>query len=358
MRFLFTVQGEGRGHMTQAISLSKILRDAGHEVVQVVVGKSPQRQIPDFFYKNIHAPVTLLESPNFATDKDHKKVKPFKTLVVTSLRAGRYISSIKKFARLVNHSQPDVIINFYDFLGGIYNYFYRPGITFICVAHQYLLSHPEFTFPKKRKLDKATLLAGNRITKLGAEKVLALSFQKFDDVPEKNLFVVPPLLREELKSLEIKNEEHILAYMVNPGYGEEIRDFHTRIPEQKLEVFWDQKDKPETWKVDDTLTYHQLNDRKFLEKMASCKGYITTAGFESVCEAMYLGKPVMMIPVEGHYEQACNAVDAEKAGAGISHDRFEIQKLVDYIQDYEEVKSWFKPWADSNKEQFLAHLIE
>jgi uncharacterized protein (TIGR00661 family) len=342
--------------MTQAISLSQILREAGHEVVHVVVGKSPQRKIPDFFLKNINSEVTLLESPNFATDKDHKKVKPFKTLIVTSLRAGRYIKSIRSLAGIVKQTKPDVIINFYDFLGGLYYFFYKPKAKLICIAHQYLLAHPEFTFPENRKLDKLTLLLGNKITTLNAEKVLALSFQYFKDVPGKKLFVVPPLLRSEIKKLQPTNEEHILVYMVNPGYGKEVEEFHQRLPTQKLEVFWDQKDKPETWKVDETLTYHQLNDKKFLEKMASSKGYITTAGFESVCEAMYLGKPVMMIPVEGHYEQACNAVDAEKAGAGIPHNQFEIQKLVDYIPSYTNVESWFRPWADSNKDHFIKHL--
>ena len=38
MRFLFTVQGEGRGHYTQALSLAAILRKQGHEVVAVLVG--------------------------------------------------------------------------------------------------------------------------------------------------------------------------------------------------------------------------------------------------------------------------------------------------------------------------------
>lgn len=33
MKFLFIVQGEGRGHLTQAITLEEILRRNGHEVV-------------------------------------------------------------------------------------------------------------------------------------------------------------------------------------------------------------------------------------------------------------------------------------------------------------------------------------
>jgi UDP:flavonoid glycosyltransferase YjiC (YdhE family) len=47
-KFLFVVQGEGRGHLTQALALQDILHNAGHKVVAVLVGKS-YRKIPDFF---------------------------------------------------------------------------------------------------------------------------------------------------------------------------------------------------------------------------------------------------------------------------------------------------------------------
>ena len=40
MRILFVIQGEGRGHLTQALSLRQKLVGEGHEVVGVLVGKS------------------------------------------------------------------------------------------------------------------------------------------------------------------------------------------------------------------------------------------------------------------------------------------------------------------------------
>ena len=49
MKVLFIVQGEGRGHLTQAITLEEILRRNGHEVVEVLVGKSNTRRLPGFF---------------------------------------------------------------------------------------------------------------------------------------------------------------------------------------------------------------------------------------------------------------------------------------------------------------------
>ena len=48
MKFLFIVQGEGRGHLTQAITLEEILLRNGHEVVEVLVGKSSSRRLRDF----------------------------------------------------------------------------------------------------------------------------------------------------------------------------------------------------------------------------------------------------------------------------------------------------------------------
>ena len=65
MKVLFIVQGEGRGHLTQAITLEEILRRNGHEVVEVLVGKSNTRRLPGFFNRNIQAPVKRFLSPNF-----------------------------------------------------------------------------------------------------------------------------------------------------------------------------------------------------------------------------------------------------------------------------------------------------
>lgn len=62
MKVLFIVQGEGRGHLTQAITLEEILRRNGHEVVEVLVGKSNTRRLPGFFNRSIGTCETLSQS--------------------------------------------------------------------------------------------------------------------------------------------------------------------------------------------------------------------------------------------------------------------------------------------------------
>ena len=49
LRVLFAVQGEGRGHLTQALALAGMLRRRRHEVVGAVAGTNRWGDVPDFF---------------------------------------------------------------------------------------------------------------------------------------------------------------------------------------------------------------------------------------------------------------------------------------------------------------------
>jgi len=174
---------------------------------------------------------------------------------------------------------------------------------------------------------------------------LALSF-----LPKENrngVHVVPPLLRQEVKELTVSQEDFYLTYMVNSGYGEEVLTFARNNPEVHIKAFWDKKGATENEYPLPNLSFHQVNDRKFLEAMAACKGLLCTAGFESVCEAMYLGKPVVMVPIAGQYEQACNALDGEQSGAGKKADFFDFKLLTSLsLPDANQTKS-YQEWAES-----------
>ncbi len=107
--------------------------------------------------------------------------------------------------------------------------------------------------------------------------------------------------------------------MLNAGYFEEVSNWHAKNPEIPLRFFWDKKDAEEVTKIDDNFILYKLNDERFLHSMAGSMAYATTSGFESVCEALYYRKPILMIPV--HVEQEFNAYDAAISGAGISGEK-------------------------------------
>lgn len=86
MKILFIIQGEGRGHLTQALSLRQKLMAEGHEIVGVLVGKSPARRLPDFFLNKIQSPVYPFESPNFLPTAKNKQVSLMRSVLYNVLR--------------------------------------------------------------------------------------------------------------------------------------------------------------------------------------------------------------------------------------------------------------------------------
>ena len=78
--------------------------------------------------------------------------------------------------------------------------------------------------------------------------------------------------------------------------------------------------------------------------MATTRGVACTAGFESVSEGAYLGKPLLLIPVEGHLEQYLNACDAERTGLGLHDSAFHLSRLLEPARG--EATAKFREWVN------------
>lgn len=307
MKFLFIVQGEGRGHLTQAITLEEMLLRNGHEVVEVLVGKSSSRTLPGFFNRSIHAPVKRFISPNFLPAADSKRPSLKKSVFYNLRKIPEYFRSMCYINQRIKETGAEIVINFYELLTGLTYAFFRPAVPYVCIGHQYLFLHRDFEFPKKNFAQLWMLRFFTRMTAIRASKKLALSFRTMEQDDVHRIVVVPPLIRQEVT------------------------------------------------KVDETLRFYQIDDIKFLNGMAGCRAYASTAGFESICEAMYLGKPVLMVPA--HIEQDCNAYDAMRAGAGIISDSFDLESLLRFAGRYTPNRN-FTSWVRSCERRIIFELEE
>ncbi len=356
MRYLFIVQGEGRGHLTQALALAQMLRRAGHEVVEVLVGKNPNRVLPAFFTEKIDAPLRTFDSPSFDYGKGGKKGRLTKTIIAntTPKRLARWRKSVNLLAKRIEKTAPDAVVNFYEMLTGVSSLMHRFRTPVVSIGHQFLVEHPDFHNRSLTDQGQFALRLNNMLCSLGTTKTLALSLYPLKDFYRERMAVVPPLLRSEVFTLEPSTGDYLLGYVLNPAYADELRVWQRRNPEQRIHLFWDKKDAPETSEPQPGFTLHRLDDRLFLELMAGCAGYATTAGFESVAEAMWLGKPALMIPA--HLEQQINAEDAAGVGAGIVADGFDLDKLLDFIPQYGADTEAFRRWVSRGEELFVRHL--
>ena len=359
MRVLFVVQGEGRGHLTQAISMEKLLRGNGHEVVEVLVGKSESRRLPGFFIRSIQAPIKHIISPNFLPTRANRRANLSRSVLYNVWKSPEYIESMCYIRRRIRETGADLVINFYELLTGLTYFFFRPAPPLICIGHQYLFLHKDFRMPKKNRCASFLMNMFTRLTSLGASRRLALSFRAMKDDEKHRLSIIPPLLRQEVFEQEPTSGEYIHGYMVNSGFSEYVSRWHKEHPEVPLRFFWDHWEEEPIRKIDDTLWFYQLDDHEFLRQMAGCKAYASTAGFESICEAMYLGKPILMVPA--HIEQECNAYDATLGGGGIIDEGFNLDKLLAFAETFRP-DPVFCTWVRSSRyiilnemEKYVAH---
>ena len=353
MRFLFIIQGEGRGHLTQALTLEEHLLSQGHEVVEVLVGKSKNRELPDFFRKRIHAPVSRFESPNFLPTPANRRSRIAPSIFYNLARFPYYASSIRFINNRIKALRPDRVVNFYELLTGLTYMVCRPDVPCICIGHQYLFLHRRFRFPKVNPVSLAMLKLFTRMTAIGSSRMLALSFRRMPDDRSRSIYVVPPLLRTEAMRQSVSSGNYIHGYMVNSGFSSQVASWHKKRPDVPMEFFWDRKGESTVKKVDETLSFHTLDDKLFLQRMAGCMAYASTAGFESICEAMYMGKPILMVPA--HIEQECNAFDAVQSGAGITSSSFCLDRLLDFSKTFRPDPQ-FVFWANSS-DILLSRLV-
>jgi len=355
MKYLFVVQGEGRGHYTQALSLKNMLENNGHEVVAVMVGTSAKRKLPDFFTQKIDAEIIQFQSPNFLPTPKGKSSSLVGSIIYNLLLLPVYFASLISIKRTLKVKQADVVINFYELLCGITYGLFNPEPPMISIAHQYYFLTPNFHYSGNNNFQFRLLNFYSRLTAINALKILALSFRDDSKLQYGNISIVPPLLRKEVINKKTKTGEYIHGYLLNSGYAEELRNWSLNNPEQTLHFFWDKKGANKTTLLTRSLTMHTLSDCEFLNYMADSKAYATTAGFESVCEAMYMQKPILMIPT--HIEQECNAIDAMCSNVGITENEFNIDTLLEFIPHYNKTLE-FKFWAHTAESLFLNELTK
>ncbi len=358
MKILFIVQGEGRGHLTQALALQTMLRKAGHELVGVLAGKVSNREIPPVFSQRIKAPIQRFGSPGFSIGKEQRAINSVDTLIENIGRIPAFRRSLQHIHQTLASTQPDLALTFYEPMAGVYQALYRPDIPFVAVGHQYMFDHPIYDFAPGRAVDRSAMRLFTRLTGFRATWKLALSLYPANDLPSARISVIPPLLREEALTLPamLPNEHFFLIYLLNRGYAEQVIAWHEEHPTQRLECFWDNPEADEIVQYSDTLRFNQLHDTRFLELMSRCAGLVCTAGFESVSEALFLGKPVLAVPVEGHYEQLCNAYEVEKLGCGVRSDQFDMNLLTQFAAQHDAMQNDFRTWVLEAEERVMPIL--
>jgi len=298
-------------------------------------------------------PLTIVPTLEFAY-RNNRAVNMPATLAGVAARARDYLRGLRQLKALVRESSPDVILNFFEPLTGVYALTTRARPPIVAIGHQFMFEHPAYIRAPGLRAQQWGMKWFTRLVGAASARV-ALSLYDAPNLPDKNLVVCPPVLRRRLFELSPEDGDFVLVYLLNHGYAEQIIRWHEANPKTSLHCFYDKPGAPAEDRRDDTLTFHQLDGEKFLRMMAACKQVVCTAGFESLCEAAYLGKPLFMIPVENHVEQQVNAQDAVQSRLGITDSTFNLDRLAELPPKLDNAA--FREWMKKS-EGILLRAIE
>lgn len=298
--------------MSQSMALNEYLDEAGFSLEAVFVGQRPDGSLPDYFENCFSDKIIPFFSPYLVGTPNGKGIYVGRTLVVNLLHAIRYIRELRRIRRYINSLQPDVVFNFYDGIGALALRKVDPRIRRVGIGHHFYLHLKEYFGLRGHPADRFLLSWHTRIIQKSCDRVLALSFT--EEEGNAAIAVVPPLIRKEFRELDYTPGTSYLAYFLKEGYLYDLILLARDDPEFQADVFTGLNP---GIKLPPGIRIHQVEGDQYKKRMASCRGLISTAGFDALAEAAYQGIPLAVIPVRNHFEQACNRADVERSGIGL-----------------------------------------
>ena len=288
MKILYAIQGTGNGHLCRAMDIVPCLREFA-EVDVLLSGTQADITLPfEVKYR--------LQGLSFIFGKSGG-VDLWKTFVHSKFR--RFIKEVKACPV----GEYDLVIN--DF---------EPVSAWACNfkdQHCISLSHQAAALcdraPQPPEVDRL----GKFILEHYApsKEVYGFHFKSYSP----NFYT--PVIRQQIREKTRREGDHYTVYL--PSYDDHfLLESFSRFPE----VQWDVYSKHNRVALRQGNVHIQpIDNEKFVESMASCKGVLCGAGFETPAEALFLKKKLLVIPMKNQYEQHLNAAALEELGVPVIH---------------------------------------
>ncbi len=326
-RIVYSLSGQGRGHTSRVIAVSEALRRAGHEVLFCCGGTA--RSILEGRGERV------LAVPSLRQVMEGNRVCHWRTVRTNWSALMNYRSIVDRLAGEMRDYGADLLVT--DFEAFSPRAARRAGVPVLSFNHQQVLTETRYELsPRYWAAAGITFAAIRLIAPSNPAHVLITSFFFPQIKRPHNTTLVPPIIRSDVQKLAPRDGEHILVYYNQAEGADHVLESlrHTRA---SFIVY--NFDPPDPGRYPNILFKKPSMDG-FLEDLAGSRAVMCTAGFTLISEALYLGKPLLVIPNRGIFEQTLNALALERAGLGraVLHNdtlsRKDAQGFVDEIQTY------------------------
>jgi len=302
MKILLAVQGTGNGHISRARDIIPLLQPFGHVDIAISGTQADVGLDQEIRYRFYGFSFIFGKKGGVDQWETFKKAR---------------LIQLWKDIRKVPVQDYDLVIN--DF---------EPVVAWACKFRKIpciALSHQSSFLSRKTPRPQNKWNWAELVLKYYAPSSSAIGFhfESYDS------FIHTPVIRKEIRDLVPENKGHYTVYL--PAYGDELlARYLEQIPEITWEVF--SKHTHEDYWIKN-IHFRPIQNKAYNQSLSTCTGLLTGGGFEGPAECLFLGKKLFSIPMDGQWEQQCNAAAMEKLGVPIfwNHEKDLPERLKKWV---------------------------
>ena len=319
-RIIYSVCGEGMGHAIRGRVLLNHLTK--NNEVHIFASDRAYDYLAahfDHVYK-IGGFNTVYEDNTVQNTKTF--IKGMKDLPGDLKKSLRLMYSVAKAIK------PQIIISDFEFYSNLLSKVLR--VPLISLDNMHVLTQAELDVPRKFRTDR---IAAESVVRSFIQMPTFYLITSYFYPPLKNsnkTKYFPPVLRDAIMELEPYNGEHVLVYQTSDS-NERLMDILKEFDDEFI-VYGFHRDER-----DENLLFKSFNEDEFFTDLSQARAVISNGGFTLISEALYLGKPVLSVPVKKQFEQTLNAIYLEKLGYGEFHEdmrREDIENFLSRLDEY------------------------
>ena len=308
---LYGVNGEGAGHSTRSREIILHLQRHGHRVV----GASFDRGL-----RNLSDICEVLEIHGFRFTYVNNQVRYNRTLARNLFQAPKATRSLRELKRVIGERAIELVIT--DFEPLTCRAGRRCALPVISIDNQHILTHFTVATPQRYRTDATAARLLTRMMTPFATHYLVTSFF---DAPGKraNSEIIPPILRQQFYGARPTSEGPILVYVTSPA--PQLVRLLSQVNKEFVAYGFDREGR------EGNILYKRPGFESFFEDLLRAEAVIANAGYSLVCEALYLGKPYLAVPVQNQFEQIFNAFWLDRTGYGAFWEELTREKVESFL---------------------------
>lgn len=303
-RIIYALTSQGRGHSSRVTAMAEALEARGHELL-FCAGGGAGELLASAGREVVSVPVLRHEMHN-------NKIRLWRSLGKMGLQAVETLGVSRALAERFAAFEPELVIT--DFESYSIRAARRLGVPLMCFNHQQVLTHTNYEVPREFAWDAwVARLVINTVTPRWAEHYLISSFFYPPVTDERRATLVAPILRRAVREIEPTVDEHVLVYHNDPTGLQSLITAMAALPDTRFVAY---NFGPLGEDGPPNVTFKAPDVDGFLADLASARAVVATAGFTLTSEALFLGKPLLVMPNGGVFEQTLNALYLRRDGLG------------------------------------------